>query len=132
MTANNLLMQFQADMLDTPVSRPVIPETTALGAAYAAGLAVGVWKDFAELKKQWALDRKFESKMEGAVRQKYWTEWQRAVEKSKGWVVEEGEEGKGKGVGGGVGAGGLGVGFTLMTGLALGGVLGWVAASRKK
>jgi glycerol kinase len=89
MTANKMLMQFQADVLNTPVSRPVIPETTALGAAYAAGLAVGVWKNTDELKKHWKLDKRWESSMASDVREKYLTEWNRAVEKSKGWVVDD-------------------------------------------
>ncbi|GMH57755.1 hypothetical protein TrVE_jg13258 [Triparma verrucosa] len=86
MTANTLLMQFQADILDCPVYRPVIPETTALGAAYAAGLAVGVWSGLDEIKKQWQCDEQWESKMETSVREKYWMEWNRAVSKSLGWV----------------------------------------------
>jgi hypothetical protein len=70
MTANELLMQFQADMLDVPVTRPKVAETTALGAAYAAGLADGVrfWKDVGELKKQWAVDKQWEPKMDAKKR----------------------------------------------------------------
>jgi len=120
-------LQFQADILDTPVSRPVIPETTALGAAYAAGLAVGVWKDFGELKAQWKLDRKFESGMNASVRSKYVREWSRAVEKSKGWVVAE--EAVVAGGGGEERRKGLLIGGL---GLAVGLGLGWYAGNRKK
>ena len=70
MTANDLVMQFQADIIDTPVTRPVVPETTALGAAYAAGLAVGVWKDLEEIRAQWKMDKQWTSKMGNKEREK--------------------------------------------------------------
>ena len=131
MTANNLLMQFQSDILNKPVSRPVIPETTALGAAYAAGLAVGVWKDFDELKGQWRLDKQFVPNMEGEVRGKYLAEWGRAVEKSKGWIVEGGGGLKTKVAAGGAGLG-LKAAMVGVAGLAIGAGLGWMAAHKGK
>ncbi len=68
MVANDLLMQFQADILDVPVVRPVVTETTALGAAYAAGLAVGFWKGTAELAENWAVDHRWQPAMKPKVR----------------------------------------------------------------
>jgi len=76
---NNFLMQFQSDLLNVPVERPVINETTALGAAYLAGLAVGFWKDRSEIASHWHLDRAFEPDMEQADREKLYTGWQKAV-----------------------------------------------------
>jgi glycerol kinase len=86
MIANDLLMQFQADLLNTPVLIPRTAETTALGAAYAAGLAVGFWPDTAALKQNWAMDRRFEPAMAAAERARLITKWKRAVEKSRGWI----------------------------------------------
>ena len=82
---NNLLMQFQADILDLPVRRPVIAETTALGAAYLAGLAVGLWNDQDEIAAQWALDREFTPDMDDNDRKRRVHLWQRAVERSLAW-----------------------------------------------
>lgn len=87
--ANNLLMQFQADILGVPVERPQVIETTALGAAYLAGLAVGFWESKEELAKRWKLDRKFEHQMEEAKSHKLYKGWQRAVSRSMDWDVEE-------------------------------------------
>lgn len=87
--ANNLLMQFQSDILGVPVDRPKVIETTALGAAYLAGLAVGVWKDYSELSKKWVLDNRFTPVMEEAVSQKLYRGWQRAVKHSMHWEEEE-------------------------------------------
>jgi glycerol kinase len=84
--ANNLLMQFQADILQVPVVRPKIQETTALGAAYLAGLATGVWKSRAELAGQWQQDRCFEPTMPKAAVQRLRGEWSRAVERARGWA----------------------------------------------
>ena len=89
-TANDLLMQFQSDMLNTKVIRPEIIETTALGAAYLAGLAVGYWKDMDEIQKQWQVDRVFEPDMKEYDRSKLSKEWQRAVRAAKVWA--EGEQ----------------------------------------
>jgi glycerol kinase len=78
--ANNFLMQFQSDMLGVPVQRPIINETTALGAAYLAGLAVGFWKDRTEIAKQWKIDKTFEVKMEIDEQEKLYSGWKKAVE----------------------------------------------------
>ena len=86
MVANELLMQFQADVLGVPVIRPRITETTALGAAYAAGLAVGYWTDTADLKRNWAVDKIWEPRMEPAVRDKGISGWQKAVKRTFDWV----------------------------------------------
>jgi glycerol kinase len=86
MAANDLLMQFQADVLDVPVVRPKVTETTALGAAYAAGLAVGFWKDFEDLRSCWREDRTWTPKMEGEARARLLKEWGKAVERAMGWV----------------------------------------------
>jgi glycerol kinase len=77
--ANNLLMQFQADILDVPVQRPVVQETTALGAAYLAGLATGVWSGPEELAVKWKLDRDFHSRIDDDLRQRLYAGWKRAV-----------------------------------------------------
>jgi glycerol kinase len=76
---NNFLMQFQADILGVPVDRPVVNETTALGAAYLAGLAVGYWKDKSQITKSWQLDRKFKPAMDVKTRKDLYTGWQKAV-----------------------------------------------------
>lgn len=83
--ANNLLMQFQADLLGVPVVRPKVSETTALGAAYLAGLAVGYWKDPSEIAAQWQADRKFAPAMKTAVRKKLCAGWAKALKRAKGW-----------------------------------------------
>ncbi|MBI3751528.1 MAG: glycerol kinase GlpK [Chloroflexi bacterium] len=87
--ANDLLMQLQADVLDVPVERPAVLETTALGAAYLAGLAIGFWRDQAELGATWALDRRFEPAMAASRRERLLDGWHRAVERSKGWARPE-------------------------------------------
>lgn len=81
------LMQFQADVLDCEVRRPMIRETTALGAAYLAGLAVDVWKDTDEIRKLWNCDTVFQSQMKAERREKLLRDWHRAVERSKGWAM---------------------------------------------
>jgi glycerol kinase len=86
MTKNNLLMQFQADILGIPVVRPAIAETTALGAAYAAGLAVGFWKDLDELRAKWQEDARFLPEMKEPEREKLLTTWKKAVTKTFDWV----------------------------------------------
>ncbi|MCB7514321.1 glycerol kinase GlpK [bacterium 210917-SL.2.15] len=85
---DRFLMQFQADILNRPVCRPVIRETTALGAAYLAGLAVGVWKDREEIKALWACDQEFTPQMADAQRQTLLRDWHRAVGRSRGWAEE--------------------------------------------
>jgi glycerol kinase len=84
--ANNILMQFQADLLEVPVVRPKILETTALGAAYLAGLAVGFWSDIETLKALWAEDRTFTSQMSETHRGELTTSWARAVKRSQNWI----------------------------------------------
>jgi len=79
-TANDLLMQFQSDILNTKVLRPKVTETTALGAAYLAGLAVGYWKSVEDIQQQWQIDKTFESKMGEAEREGLTKEWHRAVQ----------------------------------------------------
>ena len=86
MVANDLLMQFQADIVDVPVIRPVVSETTALGAAYAAGLAVGFWKDFDELKANWQQDKVWTPNLDDAIRQKEYAGWKKAVRRTFDWV----------------------------------------------
>ena len=88
-SVNNLLMQFQADILNKPVVRPKVTETTALGAAYLAGLAVGFWKDIEEINQKWQVDKTFEPKMEQQEREKLLNNWHRAVERAKEWSTEE-------------------------------------------
>jgi glycerol kinase len=78
-TANNLLMQFQSDILNTKVLRPTITETTALGAAYLAGLAVGYWKDIDEIQQQWQIDKTFICGMTEPVRTLLTAGWQKAI-----------------------------------------------------
>ena len=87
--ANNLLMQMQADILGTKVVRPVVSETTALGAAYAAGLATGFWANEGELRENWAEDRRFDNLLAADKREKQYKGWIKAVEKSKGWTDED-------------------------------------------
>jgi glycerol kinase len=89
MTVNELLMQFQADVLGVPVIRPKVTETTALGAAYAAGLAVGYWKDQDELKERWAEDKRWEPKMDDDEREKGYAKWKKAVERSLDWEDDD-------------------------------------------
>ena len=85
MTANELLMQFQADVLGVPVIRPAVTETTALGAAYAAGLAVGFWSDQDELRERWSEDKRWEPQMSEEDREAGYARWNKAVERSLGW-----------------------------------------------
>lgn len=86
---NNLLMQFQANILGVPVQRPKVAETTALGAAYLAGLAVGFWSSEQELAEHWAVDRTFEPKMSADQRDSLYAGWKRAVERSMHWEQSE-------------------------------------------
>ncbi|MEL7427795.1 MAG: FGGY-family carbohydrate kinase, partial [Bacteroidota bacterium] len=87
-SANNLLMQFQSDMLEVPVERPSIIETTALGAAYLAGLAVGYWQQF-DLTAKWQLEARFEPEMDNTERTKLYKGWQKAVKRTMDWEREE-------------------------------------------
>ena len=83
--ANNLLMQFQADVLGVPVVRPKVAETTALGAAYLAGLAVGYWKNQKEIASQWQKDRDFRPTIKAPARKRLIAGWARALERAKEW-----------------------------------------------
>jgi glycerol kinase len=85
MVVNSLLMQFQADILNEPVICPRMTETTALGAAYAAGLAVGYWHSLDDLRQNWGIDRVYEPAMDEAHRQRLTRGWQKAIERSFGW-----------------------------------------------
>ncbi|WP_106212011.1 glycerol kinase GlpK [Glaciihabitans tibetensis] len=89
MIANNTLMQFQADIIGVPVVRPVVAETTALGAAYAAGLAVGFWSDLDDLRKNWQEDSRWVPQMETAERERQLRNWKKAVTKTFDWVDED-------------------------------------------
>jgi glycerol kinase len=82
---NNLLMQFQSDVLGVDVHRPVVQETTALGAAYLAGLAVGFWKDQEDVRRNWALDRQFKPTLAPDKREKLYSRWKKAVARSLDW-----------------------------------------------
>jgi glycerol kinase len=85
MVQNDLLMQFQADLLGVPVIRPEVAETTALGAAYAAGLATGFWESEDDLRNNWAEDKRWEPQMDSAKRDEYYTYWKKAVTRTFDW-----------------------------------------------
>ncbi len=89
MVANGTLMQFQADILDVPVVRPKVSETTALGAAYVAGLAVGYWNGLEDLKRNWGVDRRWTPQMDASRRETIAATWSRAVERSFDWKPDE-------------------------------------------
>ena len=86
MVFNELLMQFQADQLGVPVMRPVVAETTALGAAYAAGLAVGFWKDLDDLRANWGLDNQWDPITSGSARDELFAQWKKAVSRTLDWL----------------------------------------------
>jgi glycerol kinase len=86
MVHNDLLMQFQADLLNVPVIRPKITETTALGAAYAAGIAVGFWPELGSLRQNWTMDKTWLPAMSQEEREKKYGEWKKAVERTFDWV----------------------------------------------
>ena len=79
-------MQFQADIVGRTIRRPMIRETTALGAAYLAGLATGVWKDLDEIRSQWTLDRVYTPVMDGAQRDRLYAGWRKAVSRARDWA----------------------------------------------
>ncbi len=87
--ANNFLMQFQADILGVPVERPKVTETTAMGAAFLAGLAVGFWKDKGEIAAKWNVDRTFQPILSAETRNKKYEGWKKAVERSQAWEDEK-------------------------------------------
>ena len=84
--ANNSLLQFQADLLDVSVRRPVVAETTALGAAYLAGLAVGYWSGQDDVARNWALERAFEPSMPAGQRERLYRGWTKAASRALNWV----------------------------------------------
>ncbi|MEI8132417.1 MAG: glycerol kinase GlpK [Leptolinea sp.] len=86
MVVNELLMQFQADMLNVPVTRPKVAETTALGAAYAAGLAVGFWSSLEELRSKWSVDKTWKPNMEISQRERLYSGWKKAITRSFDWI----------------------------------------------
>src|SRR5438477_532755 len=88
-SANNLLMQFQSSLLGVPVVRPKVTETTALGAAYLAGLAVGYWKDQKQIAAQWQVDRRFAPAMQAVQRKRLEVGWRKALERAKRWEATE-------------------------------------------
>ncbi|WP_033441456.1 glycerol kinase GlpK [Saccharothrix sp. NRRL B-16314] len=89
MTANNLLMGFLSDVLDVPVVRPIVAETTCLGAAYAAGLAVGYWSDTESLRENWHKAAEWLPTMDAKTRDKGYRKWKKAVERTVGWIDED-------------------------------------------
>ncbi|GAA2438109.1 glycerol kinase GlpK [Streptomyces macrosporus] len=89
MTSNNLLMQYISDVLDAPVVRPMVAETTCLGAAYAAGLAVGFWPDTDALRANWRRAAEWTPRMAADVREREYKNWLKAVERTMGWIEEE-------------------------------------------
>ena len=88
-SANNLLMQFQADMLGVPVARPRVLETTALGAAYLAGLTIGTWRSPEEIAAHWAEERRFEPQMDSAAAAERLGRWRAAVGRSLRWAEQD-------------------------------------------
>ncbi len=90
MTADDLLMQIQADVLDVPVVRPAVAETTCLGAAYAAGLAVGFWPDMDSLRGHWRASAEWTPSMSAEQRERGYHQWKKAVERTLNWVDEDG------------------------------------------
>jgi glycerol kinase len=88
MVVNELLMQFQADILGTPVVRPRIAETTALGAAYAAGIATGYWQGVEELKRNWGISQRWQPRMPAERREELYASWHKAVSRSFGWTQQ--------------------------------------------
>jgi glycerol kinase len=90
LTASNVAMQIQADILGLPVVRPAMKEPTALGSAIAAGLAVGIWSDLDDVKRHQAKSSKtaFEPSLDPVVRDKHYRQWDRAVERARGWLVD--------------------------------------------
>ena len=89
MIANETLMQFQADILGVPVVRPKVAETTALGAAYAAGIAVGYWQGEQDVIDNWAEDKRWEPQMDEAERERTYRLWKKAVTRTFDWVDDD-------------------------------------------
>ena len=91
-THNKLLMQFQSDIINVPVVKPVVMETTSMGAAFAAGLAVGVWDSLDEIRQLWNVAETFKPSMTESEREKNWKGWNKAVSKSMNWIDADEEE----------------------------------------
>jgi glycerol kinase len=89
MVVNDTLMQFQSDVLGVPVIRPKVAETTALGAAYAAGLATGFWDNLEDLRQNWQVDKTWEPKMDATEREQAYKLWKKAVTRTFDWVESE-------------------------------------------
>ena len=89
MVVNETLMQFQADLLGVDVVRPLVAETTALGAAYAAGLAVGYWESTDEIRENWGEDRRWVPQLDEAERERLFRTWKKAVERTLDWVDDD-------------------------------------------
>ena len=89
MTPNNLLMQFLADVLDVPATRPIVAETVSLGAAYGAGLAVGFWPDIASLKQNWHKAAEWMPRMDAAARERGYRKWKKAVARAMDWLDDD-------------------------------------------
>jgi glycerol kinase len=87
--ANDLMMQFQADILQVPVLRPKVLETTALGAAYLAGLAVGFWESQEEIARQWQIDRRYDPDMDADVVDNLVRGWRKALDRSRDWAESD-------------------------------------------
>jgi glycerol kinase len=88
-SVNSVLMQFQSDILGVPVEVPRIVETTALGAAYLAGLATGFWSSREELAKKWQLENRYTPRIDAAERERLFRRWHKAVERAKGWALDD-------------------------------------------
>jgi glycerol kinase len=86
---DNFLMQFQSDILGVPVVRPQVIETTALGAAYLSGLAIGFWKDKAEISSKWKADREFIPNMDEKIKERLYKGWKKAISRSLSWEEKE-------------------------------------------
>jgi glycerol kinase len=142
-TSNKLLMQFQADMIDAPVVIPEVQETTAMGAAFAAGLAVGVWKNQQEVRALWKESERFVPTMSQETRQKNWAGWKKAITRSLDWVEASPEDGdeffdaedggitphRNNGGAGIMRLGGMGISLILVA--ALGGAAGFLMGFKK-
>jgi glycerol kinase len=87
-SVNNILMQFQSDILNVPVLRPKVSETTALGAAYLAGIGAGI-VDINTIESKWELDAEYQPKMKREERERLYTEWTRAVDRARNWILPE-------------------------------------------
>ena len=89
MVGNELLLQFQADVLGVPVIRPGVSETTAIGAAYAAGLAVGFWQSTDEMRDHWAEDKRWQPSADETAHTRGYAQWQKAVARSLDWIEDD-------------------------------------------